>query len=106
MNKDDLSKHDCPLSYRLLGDFWTLRIVSALRDGEKRFCQIEREIGDINTATLSKRLAKLHADGIVVRNEISRADVVYALTERGKLVLPVLKAMDEFSLKFDKLRAS
>jgi DNA-binding HxlR family transcriptional regulator len=100
---DEVHKnHDCNPSYKILGDFWVLRIISTLSDGEKRFCQIERELGNANTATLSKRLAKLHDDGIVTRKEISRADVTYCLTERGKLVLPVLKAMDEFSLKFDK----
>lgn len=86
----------------MLGDFWTLRIISTLSKGEKRFCQIERELGNINTATLSKRLAKLHDEEIITRNEISRADVVYDLTERGKLVLPVIKAVEDFSLAFDK----
>jgi DNA-binding HxlR family transcriptional regulator len=98
-----LEAHDCRSSYKILGDFWILRIINTLRNGEKRYCQIERELGDINTATLSKRLAKLQADGLVVRNEISRADVTYELTEGGKLMLPVLNAVDNFSEKLDKL---
>jgi len=100
------SGHDCTPGYKLLGDFWTLKIIGELSDGEKRFSEIERALGDINTATLSKRLAKLHADGVIIRNEISRADVTYALTERGKLVLPVLQAMDEFAVKFDQTQGA
>lgn len=95
---------DCVASYKILGDFWVLRIISSLGDGDKRYSQIERELGDINTATLSKRLAKLIEDGLVARNEISRADVTYSLTESGKLVLPVLKAVDKFSVEFEKLQ--
>ena len=101
MTGSNSPKHDCVPSYKLLGDFWALRIINELRDSEKRFSQIERILNDINTATLSKRLAKLQADGVIIRKEISRADVVYSLTERGKLVLPVLDAMDTFALEFD-----
>ena len=69
MTKIKHSVHDCTPGYRLLGDFWVLRIISTLSDGQKRFSEIERTLGDINTATLSKRLAKLHEDGVIGRNE-------------------------------------
>lgn len=101
MTESSLPKHNCVPSYKLLGDFWALRIINELRDSEKRFSQIERTLSDINTATLSKRLSKLQDDGIIVRKEISRADVTYSLTKRGRLVLPVLDAMDKFSIEFD-----
>lgn len=101
MTESSLPEHDCVPSYKLLGDFWALRIINELRDSEKRFSQIERTLSDINTATLSKRLSKLQDDGVIVRKEISRADVTYSLTKRGRLVLPVLDAMDKFSIEFD-----
>lgn len=99
---NDQATNSCTAGYKLLGDFWVLRIIGSLSRGEKRFSQLERELGDCNTATLSKRLSKLHEDRMIVRNELSRADVTYSLTEKGKLVLPVLKAMDEFAEKYEQ----
>lgn len=105
MNVNEPTDQDCKPGYKLLGDFWVLRIVGVLKNGEMRFCQIERELAGVNTATLAKRLASLHEEGLVSRNEISRADVVYSLTAQGKLVLPVLEAMDDFSAKYNKLHS-
>ena len=44
---------------RLIGDFWTLRIVAVLENEDLRFCGIERALGDSNPATLTARLKKL-----------------------------------------------
>ena len=104
MNKPDSQKISCTPGYKLLGDFWTLRVINVLREEERRFSEIERDLGDCNTSTLSNRLAKLHSDGIINRNELSRADVTYSLTDLGKLILPVLAAMDKFTAQFDKIR--
>ena len=88
---------------KMLGDYWVLSIIGALRTGEKRYTELQREIESINTATLSNRLVRLYEYGMVARKELSRADVTYSLTERGKLVVPILDAINDFSRTYDAL---
>lgn len=80
---------------KLVGDFWTLRIIDAIRNNELRFCEIERAMPDSNPATLTSRLKKLEEKGIIGRQceTLDRQSVAYALTTKGKAVLPVLDAI-------------
>ena len=84
---------------KLIGDFWTLRIVDAFQHDEVRFCEIERRIPDINPATLTGRLKKLVDAGIVDRfvETKDKQSVCYALTERGKHILPILESIKNFT---------
>lgn len=93
----DTDNSICLPSLKLLGDYWSLRIIDVLSDGELRFCEIERKIEGVNTATLSSRLKKLELGGQISRNEHTRADVSYELTKLGIKVLPVLQAINEYS---------
>ena len=88
----------CLPSLKILGDYWTLRIIDELSEGaELRFNELERRLDDINTATLTKRLKEMQANGLVCRSEHSRADVSYNLTNLGKEAIPLLKAVNHFS---------
>ena len=51
----------------------------------------------MNTATLTRRLKNMHEDGLIVRNELSRADVTYSLSKLGVEALPLLAAVNHFS---------
>lgn len=84
---------------KIVGDFWTLRIVEALRTEEHRFCGLERAIPDISPATLTTRLKRLEESGVIVRKveTLDKQSVCYILTERGKGILPVLDAIKEFT---------
>ena len=84
---------------KLVGDFWTLRLVDAIREDEVRFCEIERRIPDINPATLTGRLKKLEEAGVIDRRveTLDRQSVCYALTERGHGILPVLESIKQFT---------
>ena len=93
-----LNIRSIPLSsLKILSDYWTLRIIDELSAGELRFCELERQLHGSNTATLSKRLKDMQAYGLLSRNEMSRADVVYALTDLGRSALPILEAISNFS---------
>lgn len=83
----------------LLGDFWTLRITDVLRDGELRFCEIERAIPTISPATLTGRLKKLEDAEVVQRNVETRdrQSVSYELTGKGQGIVPVLDAIRNFT---------
>lgn len=84
---------------KLIGDFWTLRLVDAIRDDEVRFCEIERRVPDINPATLTGRLKKLEDAGVIDRliETKDRQSVSYVLTERGRRILPVLESIKDFT---------
>jgi DNA-binding HxlR family transcriptional regulator len=87
----------CVDSLKLLGDFWTMMIVDKLSDGPLRFRDLENQIDSVNTATLTSRLKSMQAMNLITRNEQSRADVTYQLTEMGEKVIPVLNAVNDFS---------
>ena len=93
----DTTNQICIPSLKILGDYWTLRIVDVLSGGELRYAEIKRRIDDMNPVTLSTRLKKLEANGLVVRTESSRADVSYMLTDLGRKAIPVLDAVNAYS---------
>lgn len=87
----------CLPSLKILSDYWTLRIIDELSRGPLRFCELERRLEGVNTATLTKRLKTMHEGDLVVRNELSRADVTYALSDLGVEAFPLLAAVNHFS---------
>jgi len=93
----------CTRSLKLLGDFWTLNIIGALRGGELRYCDLQRAAGGVNPVTLGNRLRKLQDAGLVARNASDEdISVAYRLTDLGEEAIPVLMAVDTFSRKLPK----
>jgi DNA-binding HxlR family transcriptional regulator len=84
---------------KLLGDYTTLRIVDFLRSGALRFTELERALGDANSVTLTKRLKRLEAAGLLERREATfdRQSVTYSLSETGQCLLPVLAEIQKFT---------
>lgn len=84
---------------KLVGDYWTLRLVDVIRDDEVRFCEIERRLPDINPATLTARLKKLEDAEIIGRlvETKDKQSVSYMLTSRGKNLLPILESIKIFT---------
>lgn len=89
----------CITTLKLLGDYWTLRLIDALRDSTLRYCQLQRSVDNLNPVTLTNRLKKLEAAGLVERHDdtTDKAAVTYQLTERGRQALPVIDALDSFA---------
>jgi DNA-binding HxlR family transcriptional regulator len=100
MDGQHFSEDHCQAeALRLLGDYVTLRIVDFLRVNELRFTELQRSIGDVNSVTLSNRLKRLEAAGVIERKEatIDRQSVAYRLTGLGKGLLPVLREIQNFT---------
>ena len=87
---------------KMLGDAWILCIIGTLAKDELRFNEIQRAIPAINPATLSARLKKLEKEKIVERKEetVNKLSVMYALTDKGRGILPILKEIQIFVEKF------
>ena len=84
---------------KLLGDFWTLRIVDVIGSEQVRFCELERRLPDINPATLTKRLKALEESGVIERRveTFDKQSVCYSLTLRGEGIIPVLDSIKRFT---------
>ncbi|HEY1529545.1 MAG TPA: helix-turn-helix domain-containing protein [Galbitalea sp.] len=89
-----------PTALKLVADYWVLRIVEelSLSDDGLRFSSLQRALGGASPATLSNRLRRLEAQTLVEREgESGRLSVVYRLSDRGRRVLPVILAINEFA---------
>jgi len=86
----------------IIGSKWTALILRDLFTGPKRFCELEKSVGNINPRTLSQRLDDLEEHGIITKlsfNEVPpRVD--YELTKKGQDLLPILKQMASWGTKY------
>src|ERR687887_2916441 len=96
----------CPVAYSLdiFGDRWTLLVIRDLFFGRTRFKDFAASPEGIPTNILSDRLERLLERRII--EQIPAADgtkrLAYRLTEKGKALGPVLKAMRSWGLAWDK----
>jgi DNA-binding HxlR family transcriptional regulator len=74
---------------------WTLLLIRDLAEGRTRFCELERSLAGISPRTLSLRLRALEEEGIVERHTYPEVPprVDYALTEKGRALLPIIEDM-------------
>lgn len=86
----------CPVACVLdiLGDRWTLLVLRDLHMGKKQFKEFLSSPEKIATNILSARLSRLCQEGLV-----DRQGSAYAMTEKGKSLLPVLAAVRDWGLK-------
>jgi DNA-binding HxlR family transcriptional regulator len=102
MERDDL-RSPCPVAYTLdiLGDKWSMLVIRDLYHGKARFKEFAESPERIPTNILTNRLNKLVAAGVAEKSLYSlkppRAE--YHLTEKGKELLPILKAMLEWGIR-------
>ncbi|MGC4110809.1 MAG: helix-turn-helix domain-containing protein [Nocardioides sp.] len=85
-----------------VGDRWTLLVLRELAFGEQRFTDLKASLPGIATNLLTERLRSLEEDGLVEQHELPppAARSVYALTEEGRRVVPVLRALSAFGQPF------
>ncbi len=93
-----VSKKTSVESLKLLADFWTLRLIDELKNGELRYCELQRRAESLNPATLTSRLKKLERAGIIERKDhtCDKISVSYSLTRLGLRALPILQAINLF----------
>ncbi len=77
---------------------WTILLVRDLAEGRSRFCELERSLSGISPRTLSLRLRSLEEEGIIERHTYAEVPprVEYALTEKGRALLPIIALMREY----------
>lgn len=86
----------------IIGNKWTALILRDLAGGSKRFCVLEKSVGNINPRTLSKRLDDLEACGVITKQSFAETPprVEYTLTQKGHDLIPVLEQMATWGSKY------
>lgn len=99
----------CPLpgAVELIGEKWAFLILRGALNGLQHFEEFQAGLG-IARNILSDRLAKLVAGGILERtpDPTDRRKVVYALTDKGEGLLPVVLALRQWGEDWGTGRAS
>lgn len=82
----------------LVGERWALLVVRELLLGPKRFTDLRTGLPHVGPDVLAQRLRELEAAGIVRRGTLPppAGSRVYALTERGQELEPVVLALGRF----------
>lgn len=86
----------------IIGSKWTALILRDLCTGSKRFCELEKSVGNINPRTLSQRLDDLEAHGIITKQAYAEVPprTEYTMTPKGNDLIPVLKQMAAWGEKY------
>jgi len=87
----------------VVGDRWTLLIVrELLLQGPCRFTDLKKGLPGVATNLLSTRLKELEEAGLITREDAPPpvATVLYALSEDGLALEPVLKSLGLWGLRF------
>ena len=88
---------DCPVTRCLgvVGGKWKPVILFCISNGVDRFGVMSRAIPGITKQMLTQQLRELEADGVLSRtvHPVVPPRVDYALTDRGRSLLPVIEAM-------------
>lgn len=98
-------RSDCPISnvLDLVGDKWSLLIIRDLIFfGKHSYSELKNSDERMATNILSSRLERLEKDGLITKQtDINdKRKKVYALTQTGKAMLPIMLEMIIWSSKY------
>ncbi len=94
-------KYPCGTSITMdfIGGKWKAVILWYLQDEKKRFAELHKQIPTMTERILSIQLKQMESDGIVKRKVFTKKPplkVEYSLTEFGKTLIPILKAVAQW----------
>jgi DNA-binding HxlR family transcriptional regulator len=94
-------QRNCPIARTLdaVGERWSILLLRDLfLQGPRRFQDFQESLAGASPNTLAARLKALEAQGVIARRLYSEHPprLAYHLTEKGKSLGPVLKALREW----------
>ena len=96
----------CPVevTLMLISDSWEVLALRDLLSGTKRFGELKKSIGSISQKVLTSNLRSMEADGLLTRKVYAEVPprVEYTLTELGESLRPILLAMQQWGLEYQK----
>jgi DNA-binding HxlR family transcriptional regulator len=86
-------------AFEFLGKRWSGVVLGSLISGPAGYRELSRAIDGISDSVLADRLSALTAAGLVSRtvDEGPPLSVEYALTERGRALIPALEALGRWA---------
>lgn len=98
------SSRECPVEVTLRVAFgkWKPIIIHHLLERPHRFGELRKAMGDVTQRSLTMQLRQLEADGLISRQVFAEVPpkVEYALTDLGRTLDPVIRAMMEWGHAF------
>jgi len=96
------TKLACPIqrTIALIGDKWKILVLCTLREGTKRFGELQRELQGITPKVLTRQLRDLERDGLVARQVYPQVPprVEYSLTPLGSSLMPILRQLHDWAV--------
>ena len=97
---------DCPVAttVQLIGSKWKLLIIRNLLVRPWRFNELRRDLEVISQKVLTDSLRSMEEDGIVTRTVYPEVPprVEYALSQMGESMRPIIKAMEDWGIAYQK----
>ena len=86
----------------IIGNKWTALLLRDLAGGPKRFSELQVSVTGINPRTLSQRLDELERCQIITKTSYAEVPprIEYALTPKGRDLIPVLRQMAQWGEKY------
>ena len=90
------------ITQKIIRGKWKIVILWLLKDGKKRFSELERKIPDVTHSYLTIQLRELEKAGIIEREvyKVIPPKVEYSLSNRGDSFLKVLEGMEVWGQKY------
>jgi DNA-binding HxlR family transcriptional regulator/peroxiredoxin len=99
----DLADAECSIAQALavVGDWWSLLVIRDIAGGRSRFDELQAELG-VSRKVLAERLKTLVANEVLERRPYSERPprFEYHLTAKGRGLLPVLIALQDWGARF------
>ncbi len=100
ITSDNGCSADCPVhkTAQIIEGKWTTLIVRDLLGGKKRYSELQKSVGNISPKLLAARLRLLEQNNLIKRTVYPTVPVTteYELTDLGRKLEDVIKAMGEF----------
>ena len=97
---------DCPVAttVQLIGSKCKLLIIRNLLVRPWRFNELRRDLEGISQKVLTDSLRSMEEDGIVTRTVYPEVPprVEYALSQMGESMRPIIKAMEDWGIAYQK----
>ena len=86
------------ISQKIVRGKWKIVIIWLLKDGKKRFSELERMIPDITQSYLTSQLRELEKSGLIERKifNVIPPKVEYSLSGKGTEFLDVVDSMEKW----------
>ncbi|MDP4146711.1 MAG: helix-turn-helix domain-containing protein [Bacillota bacterium] len=108
--KEKLLEIQCPVALvqTVLGGKWKILIMWRLKDGVRRFNELQKSLPSIRQSSLTKELRELEVDGLIRREVYKEVPpkVEYSLTDIGENFLKVILGMGEWGLQYSNFLKS